>query len=407
MSFTHDGAFKSSRQNGASIYTPSIKRQKKLNPDDMLVISNFDGGYGVEWTDGGGTGTPTDVTENMIYSDAGIRVPSAVGGTGKSIEKALSPTIDVTQYPNFSLSYYANGLTDSNLAGLHIWFWQGSNYQIKKMFRHASRNVDGNVRVTGNIYSNIPIIQSATPPDFTLIDKIEISVIASTGESFNVDFDNLHFWKDQDAKGNVIIHFDDQREEVYTNAMPFFDKYGFVGEVAVNASRVGQTGYMTLDQLLTLQDKGWSIISHCYEHLDLTTLSEGGVRFQIEENIKYMKQNGLLGTDILALPFNSINASVKAICKEYHNYCRTSLSFDGRMETFPFGDDYNIHARVLGATTSLATATALVDVTETAKGTTIFYEHDPTTFDFDGFMSYLNGKKSTLNVTTLTDYINF
>lgn len=67
----------------------------------------------------------------------------------------------------------------------------------------------------------------------------------------------------------VVITFDDGYMDVYENAFPIMESFGFQGVAYIIAGQVEIGGFMHADQLKELQSAGWEIGSHTYHHLDL------------------------------------------------------------------------------------------------------------------------------------------
>ena len=67
----------------------------------------------------------------------------------------------------------------------------------------------------------------------------------------------------------VVITFDDGYMDVYENAFPILQQYGYQGVAYIIAGQVEIGGFMHADQLKELRSAGWEIGSHTYNHLDL------------------------------------------------------------------------------------------------------------------------------------------
>lgn len=68
------------------------------------------------------------------------------------------------------------------------------------------------------------------------------------------------------ARPQMPFVFDDGYSEVYDNAFPYMAARGIVGTVAVISSKVGASGFMTLNQLKALHDAGWAMVNHSENH---------------------------------------------------------------------------------------------------------------------------------------------
>lgn len=67
----------------------------------------------------------------------------------------------------------------------------------------------------------------------------------------------------------VVITFDDGNLNVYTNAFPTMQKYGFTGVMYIIANRLHADGYMGIDQIKEMAAAGWEVGSHSMTHAKL------------------------------------------------------------------------------------------------------------------------------------------
>ncbi len=87
----------------------------------------------------------------------------------------------------------------------------------------------------------------------------------------------------------IVITFDSTAAGIYQKAFPVLQSAGYVGNVYVTVSQIGQDGMLTVDQLKELLAAGWSVGSHGMYGNDLTAnhdaISEeiSASRLQLEE----------------------------------------------------------------------------------------------------------------------------
>ena len=67
----------------------------------------------------------------------------------------------------------------------------------------------------------------------------------------------------------VVITFDDGYRDVYQNAFPVMQEYGFVGTIFVITEQIGIGGYLTAEQIANLVNAGWELGSHSRTHANL------------------------------------------------------------------------------------------------------------------------------------------
>jgi len=68
----------------------------------------------------------------------------------------------------------------------------------------------------------------------------------------------------------IIFTFDDGYQDVFFNAIPILQKYGYTGSFAIATELLGRPSYATWDDVLLADRLGMEILSHTENHLDLT-----------------------------------------------------------------------------------------------------------------------------------------
>lgn len=122
--------------------------------------------------------------------------------------------------------------------------------------------------------------------------------------------------------GKVSLTFDDGYISVFENAYPVMRKYNVVGNVAVIINKIGNPGYMTLEHLKELQEKGWAIVSHTMNHPDLRTLNEKELNYELNESRNFLRDNQFNGFDSIVVPFHYYNALALKKIKENYRLSR-------------------------------------------------------------------------------------
>jgi peptidoglycan/xylan/chitin deacetylase (PgdA/CDA1 family) len=100
----------------------------------------------------------------------------------------------------------------------------------------------------------------------------------------------------------ILITFDDGDVDVYENAFPIMEKYGFKGIFYLVSNYIGQPDYITVEQLKEMTGAGWEIGSHSLNHIDLT-LSPERQRAEVVESKQNLEK--MLGVPVksFAYPF--------------------------------------------------------------------------------------------------------
>lgn len=107
-----------------------------------------------------------------------------------------------------------------------------------------------------------------------------------------------------------LITFDDGYADNYTNALPILQKYHFVATVFMASSYIDGSGYLTADQLRTLQSNHWTIGGHTANHVDLSKQNSDVIIQELQSSRKVL--NPILGEDIryFAYPYGGYNSTV-------------------------------------------------------------------------------------------------
>lgn len=104
----------------------------------------------------------------------------------------------------------------------------------------------------------------------------------------------------------VVISFDDGRLDIYENAFPIMQEYGFVGVFYILGGGLEEKNLVGVEELQEMAAAGWEIGSHSYSHADLSKLDEDtsyrevvGSRHALEEALE-------LPIKSFAYPFGTI-----------------------------------------------------------------------------------------------------
>ena len=148
------------------------------------------------------------------------------------------------------------------------------------------------------------------------ISSVQLRLFYEPGLALNVTF--LELKNNMPGTPRVVLTFDDGYESVFDTAFPIMEQCGIKGTVYVNMGLIGNEGMMTLQQLHTLYDAGWTIASHTPNHTDLTTLTNiEDVKSILQTGIDWLKNNGFdRGADHFALPWGKYNDMVLQAMRE-------------------------------------------------------------------------------------------
>lgn len=114
----------------------------------------------------------------------------------------------------------------------------------------------------------------------------------------------------------VIITFDDGYADNYHTALPLMQKYGMKGTVFVIAGQVGQSEYMTWEQLKAMQAAGIELGSHTYNHVALPELSPPQQLDELVRSKQLLEAHLAQPVKFLAYPFGQFNAETMTLVEQ-------------------------------------------------------------------------------------------
>lgn len=121
--------------------------------------------------------------------------------------------------------------------------------------------------------------------------------------------------------GTIVTFIDDDCYSSVSKWVEIANKKGIKLSFAMVKDWVGTNGYCSIDEVKSLQNNGHDILNHTKSHINNWDITNSEIRTEIEENIRYMKDNGLGGYDILVYPGTVPNESrYKTVTREKCRY---------------------------------------------------------------------------------------
>jgi peptidoglycan/xylan/chitin deacetylase (PgdA/CDA1 family) len=109
----------------------------------------------------------------------------------------------------------------------------------------------------------------------------------------------------------VVITFDDGYQDLYTNAYPILAAHRFKAVAYIVSSFVGQSRYVTKDQVLEMDRSGIQIASHTVDHPNLARSSFGSTMYQLVESKRWLEQ--LVGHPVVDFAYPSGRTSAEVV----------------------------------------------------------------------------------------------
>ena len=144
----------------------------------------------------------------------------------------------------------------------------------------------------------------------------ELESLYSKHEALDNEVNNINEIKFKETANNLrplaTFILDDGWAKDLTRIKPLFDQKGIVGCSAIISNNIGQTNYMTLEQIRILKDSGWEIMSHSKTHPVLTEISELDLNEELGGSFRDLNSLGL-EVENMVIPFSQHNARVREV----------------------------------------------------------------------------------------------
>ena len=365
-----------------------------------------------------------------INGDTGIQIIGA-NGTYPGIEKKVNYNFDGVA-PNLQLWVYIDSGSGGFLLPPNI-LELGVNLLTNNEDKYFSTFLLQSQLQKGLNYIVIPLINANGGATWTsnggmswndTITGVQLRAFYNPGVSANVTF--LELKKNVPGIPKMVLTFDDGYSNIFNNAFPIMQKYGIKGTIYLNEGFVGLPGYLTLSQLHTLYNAGWTIANHTPVHTDLTSLtSVAAIKATVQGGINWLLANGFTrGAYNLAYPWGWYNSMVLEALKECNIQTartvmlrNTATPADNLLQltqegpegmNYPDGPNY----------TTLALAEDFVTNTIQSKTSTIVMMHqiisvpqtgsDWATADFANWIAYIaqNVAQNKIEMDTIDGWYN-
>lgn len=249
-------------------------------------------------------------------------------------------------------------------------------------------------------YNSLDVVGT---PDYSNVTKIRVRVKPIANQSATLYIGRIKFTKKVLApKGIVTFSFDDGFDSCPNIAKPIMDTYGYKGVHGVIAAEVGTA---ELASAKFLQNSGWDVVSHSYNHSPTLSLSDPEWEYMVTK--KWLADNGFNGADMVLLTGGLHNAKLVKLAKMNMSFTRSSMT--GYNSLPEIGNLQT--ARTIRVSTPIATVKTWIDKAK-AEGlwlVLMFHEivaanatgYQITTADFTEIVTYCNS--TGVDVLTFSD----
>jgi parallel beta-helix repeat protein len=385
-------------------YQPTT--QPRPNTADT-IITNFQSGHGYTKISAAGTYTTND-TATFIRGSQSTKLVTDGAASAVFIRKtSISPVIDIT---NKHIKIVL--MVDKPTNVTELFFYFSSDGVVANWV--TIKPSDDITAIKPNIWTTLTFSYAGRngsttgSPTLTAINSVQVRIKddATTAVTLNVQEIAIY---DAPSAGVVSITFDDGYASQYLLAKPKMDQYEYAGTAYIIPARVGLTGtptYMTLAQLHTLEDLGWDIANHTYDHPYLTTdpstfvtLTPAQVEAEFYQAKKYFVDNGFTkAIHDMALPHGAYDDTVVLpAAKKYFRSVRTIVN---QAETITPANRYKLRVLYVLNTTTTATVQTAIDRALAGGEWLIMVFHDIQATTASQDIQYTQG-----NFNTIIDYL--
>ena len=114
----------------------------------------------------------------------------------------------------------------------------------------------------------------------------------------------------------VVITFDDNNEDNYTNAFPIMRRLGFTGVLYIVSNRLGSKDYLNKEEILQMVEAGWEVGNHSMSHPNLVNNPDLLWKEAVQSRLDLEAELGL-PIDTFAYPFGAANESMMSKISKY------------------------------------------------------------------------------------------
>ncbi len=191
-------------------------------------------------------------------------------------------------------------------------------------------------------------------PDWSTVREIIIRTTST--ENTEVYIDEIELYRTRLSEGLVTVSFDDGFDETYTEGALYMEQYGLSGTAFVMPDEIGTPGFLTENQVDSLDELGWGISGHLNINLRYLDLNE--VETKISQVSSWLKTRDYTGKNHFAYPNGSYNTRIQDIVLRYFSTARTIDGFNQPLEHIVSG---NVNSRTIGYRNSTELLKAQID----------------------------------------------
>lgn len=204
----------------------------------------------------------------------------------------------------------------------------------------------------------------------------------------------------------VSVTYDDAWYSQFDPGAKELDTFGMTGTFYINPSAIDTMNFMEPMHLDSLKRRGHQLAAHGNDHVDMTSIDEGYVDYQLKKSYEYVSQGmGSKAIDF-ATPYGKNDAEVQWYIRKYFRSHRGTVSGINTKQNF---NVYDLQVLFIGRDTTLEYIKQELEETKTINGWFILVYHrienagdHPTTITVDTHKKQLELiKNSGIKVLTV------
>lgn len=360
-----------------------------------------------DWTASGGGATIE--ADSSIYGTQCLKFNAPTGGIASSFDCVISNSFPENEGNDFLLRFACH-CPKADVSSFRVYLGNSA------MSKYYTWNCGSNWFGDGlDMLYPLPRYAVDAPTggarwDDTFL-KLRIRFTPASGKTASMTFKDIIMG--QRSIPVTIIRFDDGRKSIIDIAFPYMEARGIKGTLYINPSRVGTTGYMTLDDLRILKNAGWAICNHSWNHPHLESLTYAELINEFQSTIDYIIDNDLNVDDSayhVAYPYGDVyNATIEMAMNQLGIKTAMRATWLYQMPNTEFL--LRLHNNGINSSLSLDSVKSIVSKNQKIGGIGIYLLHNivPTIGDavydvldtvFYGFIDFLVSEN--IKVQTIT-----
>lgn len=212
--------------------------------------------------------------------------------------------------------------------------------------------------------------------------------------------------KQVDNKAILTIIDDDGKQGLQDRWVNLCNTLGFKISMSIITGKVGNSGYLTLDEIKNFKSSGFDIISHTVTHPHINNITSEDFRNEIVNSLEYLKVNNLSDTNAVVLSYGTAYDNVSdeqcLMLKNVARETRTCLiNANSGINILPI-DRYLIK-RVTADNLDVSQLKLKIDEAVDRKAWLIFLTHSGDYWDSVKYAEVIKYAKEKMHIMTFTE----